>query len=386
VHAGLFGSGPLFHVPAHDFAGLPALPVFVLVGLAAGALAIVITQGLFWIEHLYRRLPVSEAWHPIIGAAAFGSLGLLVPRALGVGYDVIDDALAGRLALATLAALAIGKLVIWWVALASGTSGGTLAPILLISASSGAILGRGIAAVIPGDHLTGSTVALVAMAATFGAATRAPFTAIVFLFELTGDYGSVLPLMLATVVADLIARAVMRDSLMTEKLTRRGVRVPSAYYFDALRTTLVADVMTAQVETLPASMTVAAATERFSSGGHGAYPIVDDAGALVGIIARGDLLVGDLGEADTLGEVAERDIVSVRSDDTVWVALQQILEEGVDHLPVIDDGALVGMCTRTDVLGARRRQLELERTQPGWLAKWPWGAAADGREGDATVG
>jgi chloride channel protein, CIC family len=126
VHAALFGSGPLFSVPRHDFAGLAQLPMFVPLGLLCGLLAVVIAKGLFAVEDLYRKLPVSDFWHPVIGAALFATVGLAVPRALGVGYDAIDDALAGRLALATLAALAIGKLVVWWLALASGTSAARL--------------------------------------------------------------------------------------------------------------------------------------------------------------------------------------------------------------------------------------------------------------------
>src|SRR5262249_39420883 len=152
---------------------------------------------------------VGVAWHPIIGAVVWASLGLMVPRALGVGYNVIDDALAGRLAIATLATLAVGKLVIWWIALASGTSGGTLAPILLISSSFGALIGELLNHGFPGIGVSPTAFALVAMAATFGAAARAPFAAIVFLFELTRDYNVILPLMLATVIADLLARTLL---------------------------------------------------------------------------------------------------------------------------------------------------------------------------------
>jgi chloride channel protein, CIC family len=213
-----------------------------------------------------------------------------VPRALGVGYDAIDDALAGRLALATLAALAIGKLVVWWLALASGTSGGTLAPILLISASTGGLVGQLAHDALPGAGISPGAFALVAVAATFGAATRAPFASIVFVFELTRDYDAVLPLMLATVLADLVARSLLRDSLMTERLTRRGLRVPEGYYPDVLTTTAVATVMTREVASLPASAPVALAIERLRTGAgpgsHSAYPVVDDDGRCVGIVTR----------------------------------------------------------------------------------------------------
>ena len=193
VHAALYGTGPLFAVPTHDFAGLAQFPWYALLGIGCGLLATLIAKGLFAVEHAYRRLPVGEVWHPIIGALIWAPIGLLAPRVLGVGYDVIDDALAGRLAAATLATLAIGKLVVWWIALASGTSGGTLAPILLISSCSGALVGDALHHFVPAVSPT--TFALVAMAATFGAATRAPFAAIVFVFELTRDYDAILPLM-----------------------------------------------------------------------------------------------------------------------------------------------------------------------------------------------
>ena len=134
MHVVFFGSGPLFTVPPHHFAGLSQLPLYGFLGLACGLLAVVINKGLFAIEDGFRRLPVSDFWRPAIGAIGFASIALLVPRVLGVGYDQISDVLSGKLAIETLAILALAKLGAWWIALASGTSGGTLAPILLISA------------------------------------------------------------------------------------------------------------------------------------------------------------------------------------------------------------------------------------------------------------
>ena len=209
MHSAFFGTGPLFAVPQHNFAGLSQLPFYVPLGVACGGLAVIINKGLFVAEAGFRRLPVGQFWWPAIGAVGFACVGLVVPRVLGVGYDQISQVLTVRLAVSTLAVLALAKLLAWWVALASGTSGGTLAPILLISGSFGAVLGR-LAEHVPGVHLSPGGFALVAMAATFGAATRATFASIVFLFELTRDYNAILPLMLATVIATLVASAIMR--------------------------------------------------------------------------------------------------------------------------------------------------------------------------------
>jgi CBS domain-containing protein len=211
------------------------------------------------------------------------------------------------------------------------------------------------------------------MAATFGASTGATFASIVFLFELTRDYDAILPLMIAAVAADLVARALLRDTLMTEKLTRRGLRVPSDYHADALRTTTVAEVMTPDVETVPAGASVAEVARRFREGGHGAYPVVDGAGAVVGIIARGDLL-RQPDDAATLESVASRDVVSAAPSDTVLAALEVMLDESVDHIPVLADGRLVGICTRGDVLSARKAQFADERPQPGWRPRTRPGA------------
>jgi chloride channel protein, CIC family len=365
MHSVLFDEGPLFRVPPHDYAGLDVLPAFVLLGLGCGVLAIVISRGLFLVEDLYRRLPIGEFWHPAIGAVGFATVGLFVPRALGVGYDAIGDVLAARLAVGTVAALALGKLIAWWLALGSGTSGGTLAPILLISASFGTVLGSFLNSVLPGSDVALGAFAIVAMAATFGAATQATFTAIVFVFELTRDYQVILPLMLASVVADLVYSAVNEDSLMTEKLRRRGLRIGRHYGVDPFAGAPVASIMTTDVQTLPATATFGEARQRFAAGGHGAYPVVEG-DRIVGILARGDVLRDDCGDDEPLRDHATSDVVTITHHASAQAALRIMVDEHVEHVPVVDDrGALVGICTRTDLLKVRRHQLELERVQAG---------------------
>jgi CBS domain-containing protein len=309
---------------------------------------------------------VHEFWHPVIGALIFASIGLAVPRALGVGYDVIGDLLANRIATGTVAVLVVAKLFAWWAALGSGTSGGTLAPILLISAGYGCLFGTAVQQLAPDLGVAPGAFAVVAMAATFGSATRATFTAMVFVFELTRDYQVIVPLMIATVIADLVVETLLRDGLMTEKLTRRGLRVHTDYEVDPFRTVPVSAIMTTAVETLRENATVGTARRRFASGRHGAYPIVDHDRRCVGIVARHDLLREGLADSDRLIDWASRDVVTVKPDDLAVTALQRILEEDVEHIPVIDDGRLVGICTRTDLFKVRAPQFDAERHQPGW--------------------
>ena len=189
----------------------------------------------------------------------------------------------------------------------------------------------------------------------------------VFVFELTRDYSVVLPLMLATVLADLVYSAVNEDSLMTEKLRRRGLRIGRHYAADPFTGTGVSDIMTTAVETLDSKATVGDARRRFADGGHGAYPIVDGDSRLVGIITRGDILRGEHADEAPLCDHACRDVVTVRGEDSAEAVLRVMLDEQVEYVPVVTrDGSLVGICTRSDLLKVRRRQFDLERVDGAW--------------------
>ena len=327
-----------------------------------------ICKGLFVVEAGYRRLPVHDFWHPIIGGALFALVGLAVPRALGVGYDAINDTIASRLALGTLIALFFGKLIAWWFALGSGTSGGTLAPVLLIGAHVRRRLLRGHPS-RAARHCTllPAAIVVVAMAAAFGASTSAVFTAIVFAFELTHDYQAIIPLIVAVVLADLVSSMLLDHHLMTEKLARRGLGVPRSYTPDALAVRRGArrDV-----------------NERRDTSGDGN----DLRGSRVGAKRPPQRLSGDrrrrprrrCGRSRELehppaesnvADLVRSPAATVAPDTTLLDALVEILEREVDHLPVVDaDGRLVGIVTRTDVLRARTGDIANERAQDGWLA------------------
>ncbi len=368
VRSAVFGTGPLFNAPPHDYAGLGTLPLYAVLGLASGLVAVVIARGLFAAERSFRSLKLPIFWHPLIGSLFFAGIGLLVPRALGVGYDVIDDVLAGDLALTTLGIVLVAKAAAWWVALGSGTSGGTLAPVLLMGASFGGLFAAVALEISPGLDISSGAFAVVAMAAVFGAAARAPLTAIVFVFELTRDFEVMLPLMLATVLAALVFSALSSESIYTEKLSRRGIRVGSELVADSLRTTAVVDVMNRVVDTVRPNDTVREVAERITRGDRGAFPIVDDDGVCVGIVSRRDLISQELSRDSLVGEIASSDVVSIGPNASLLEAMQRMAEENVTHLPVLEDGSLVGMCTRADIVRSRSDELALERLDAGWLA------------------
>ncbi len=368
VHSAAFGTGPLFSAPSADYAGLSALPLYAVLGLACGLVAVIVAKGLFAAERAFRSVRVPVFWKPALGSLVFAAIGLAVPRSLGVGYDVIDDVLAGDLALATLAAVLVAKAVAWWVALGSGTSGGTLAPVLLMGASFGGLFAGVLLEIAPGLDITQGAFAVVAMAAVFGAATRTPLASIVFVFELTRDFDVMLPLMLATVLAALVFSVLSSESIYTEKLSRRGIRVGGELVADSLRTTAVVDVMNRVVDTVSPNDSVGEVADRITRGDRGAFPVVDDEGHCVGLVTRHDLLGRDLPRDAPLSDVVSSDVISIDPEASLLDALQRMSEEDATHLPVIENGKLVGICTRADIVRSRSDELALERLDEGWLA------------------
>ncbi|MEA2718045.1 MAG: hypothetical protein QOI99_2362, partial [Actinomycetota bacterium] len=240
--------------------------------------------------------------------------------------------------------------------------------------------------VLPGPDIAPGAFAVVAMAATFGSSTGATFAAIVFVFELTRDYQVVVPLMLATVLADLVFSSLSEHTIMTEKLSRRGLRIGRFYGVDPFTTARVGQIMSSPVATLPVATTVGQARQRFLAGGHGAYPIVDDDGRVVAMVSRGDLLAADMPGEGEAGEgeagdspvidLARGDVVSLTPDDDAMAVLQVMVDEQVDHVPVVRGDELVGICTRTDLLAVHHARREHEQRQPGVRLRHPRGRSA----------
>jgi chloride channel protein, CIC family len=377
----LLGQHSMFSVTGANFDPLYGLPWYLVLGFLCGLAAIGFTKLLYWVEDHFDRLPIDELWHPAIGALGLGIIGFFVPRVLGVGYDTISDILAGNLALKLLIVIVVFKALALVISLGSGTSGGLLAPMFMSSAALGGAFAFLVNMAIPDAHLSPGAYALVAMAAVFGAASRATFTFIVFAFEITGDYRAILPLMLACVIADLMALRYLPNSIMTEKLARRGLHVPEDYEATVLKLVRVGDVMGKDVKPVPAEMSVAQLATTMSDGNglamqHG-LPIVAKDGSLAGIITQGDLLCaletsGD-GEMTVL-EAGVRDPVVAYADEPVLDALHRMIDRDIGRMPVVtreNPRQLAGYLNRANVLSAWARQLHEESVREhGWLKKW----------------
>jgi CIC family chloride channel protein len=391
THVVLMGRGPMFDFAPVDF-GMPAgLPYYVLLGLLCGGAAVVFSRAFYWIEDLYERLPLDDVWHPVIGGLALGVIGFFVPRVLGVGYDTISDILNNRLPLEILLMVMVAKSLALMLSLGSGTSGGLLAPMFMAGAAMGAAYATLVNQLVPGAHLEPGAYALVAMAAMFGAASRATFTFIIFAFEITRDYNAVLPLMLVSVIADGVALLFMRNSIMVEKLARRGLRVHQDYEADVVQQLSVGEVMATGVPVVPATLTVAELAEQIARNHDGlaryqGLPIVDAQGRLAGLITRGDLVraLGPEGDpARSVLAAGSTDLIVAYPDEPLADAVSRLLANDVGRLPVVsrdDPRRLLGYLGRSGILAARLRRLEEEHVrEPGWLAA-PWNAVQRGQD------
>lgn len=358
VRPWLLSAGPLFalQTPAASTIGLASC---VVAGLLSGSLAIVLTHALHKIESGFARLPLHWMWWPAIGGVVVGIGGYFEPRALGVGYAVIDDLLHNNLALSIVISLLIAKTAMWITALASGTSGGVLAPLLMLGAGLGLI----VAPLLPGG--SPSLWALVCMAGVLGSALGAPLTATVFAFGLTGDNEALLPLLLTTMAAYGLAALTMKRSLMTEKIARRGLHIYREYSVDPLERQHIADLMVRDVQTIDGDTPIGMARENYFSANapHRAYPVVKD-GRLVGVLDQRLLRAAD-DDAATCAQLFS----SLRPDQvlvpslTARAAAGRMAKLEVSRLPVVMDTKsmrLVGIVSVRDLLQPSFRHLEEE--------------------------
>ncbi|HEU4718884.1 MAG TPA: chloride channel protein [Bacteroidia bacterium] len=242
-HHLLFGNEPVFAMHDAGIISSPALAGYCAIGVAMGLLSAGVTKAVYFIEDLFEKIPFHWAWWPAIGGVAVGIAGYFDPRTLGVGYNNITDVLAGNMTLRLLLSLCIIKFVSWAIALGSGTSGGTLAPLLTIGGAAGALLGLAMRSWLPHCEVSVSLSALMGMSAMFAGSSRALITSIVFALETTSCTTALLPLIGACTASYFVSFFMMKNTIMTEKIARRGVRTPQSYEPDVLEKTNAADAM-----------------------------------------------------------------------------------------------------------------------------------------------
>ncbi len=381
VHFRLLGPGPMFKVGTLDFGVPHALPFYLLLGVLCGGAALGFSKALYWTEDQFEKLPIHDMWWPALGAVGLGIIGYFVPRVLGVGYDTISDILNTKMLLGAMLAVLVFKSAALVISLGSGTSGGLLAPMFMASAAMGSAFAMIVDKIWPAANLSPGAFALVAMGAVFGAASRAAFTFIIFAFEITRDYNSVLPLMLVTVIADAIAVRYAKNSIMTEKLARRGLRIHQDYEPDVFQQVTVGEIMAKEFDVVPVDMPVAELAERIAKHDpavthHQGVFVVDADGRLAGIITRSDImhaLETDPAGAMTVLEAGSPNPVVTYPNEVLYDAAARMLRANLGRLPVCsweEPGRPVGYLGRSQVMAARLRRLEEEYVrEPGWMRR-----------------
>jgi H+/Cl- antiporter ClcA/CBS domain-containing protein len=363
----LLGLGPLFPVPPHPvFIGPKGLLGCLLVGLLAGALSALLTVSVYAAEDSFGKLPIHWMWWPALGGLVIGIGGWISPHAFGVGYDSIAALLQGNMAVRVMLGLLAVKWIIWSVSLGSGTSGGVLAPLLIMGGALGGVM----ATVLPNEGI--GFWPLISMGAILGGTMRSPFTGIIFALELTHDVTVLLPLLVATVIAHGFTVLTLRRSILTEKVARRGYHLSREYSVDPLEILFVREVMRTNIAVVSANIStkdLAASLRTDHRRSQRLLPVVDDEGRLTGVLTRGDLqkfLEEHPGEGDgrPLSELVRANPEKAYPDEPLRVVVERMAETGLTRLLVVerkDPNQLVGIIALNDLLQARVRNLQEER-------------------------
>lgn len=366
VRYAFVGSAPIFPMEHVLQPGAVALGSYVGLGAFMGVCAVLVTKLLYRVEDAFERLPVSWVWWPAIGGLGVGIVGYWSPRTLGVGYINIEETLRGDLVGVALATLCVAKLASWVVALGSGTSGGTLAPLFTIGGAIGALVTTLAASVFPGHQLDPRIGALVGMAAIFAGASRAMLASVVFAFECTRQPIGLLPLLGGCTAAYCVSSLLMQNTIMTEKLARRGVRVGSEYQVDELDVASVAAFASRELVTVDGRMPVSEARAVLERTPHQGYPVLVGS-VLVGVVSRASLLDPTLPESARVLDLVTRSPVVVFADTTLREAADHMLLSDVGRVVVVDRGAAhlpIGILTRSDLLRAQRSSARTALADP----------------------
>lgn len=372
VRVPLLGSGAIFPVTTHAPLGAEGLMIAFAVGIAAGLASALLTSLVYFCEDVFSKLPIHWMWWPAIGGLFVGIGGWLDPRVLGVGYDTIHALLRGELVGAVVIGLLIGKAVVWSISLGSGTSGGVLAPLLIIGGALGALEGSFISLGDPGLW------AMISMAAMMGGTMRSPLTAMIFTLELSHDLNLLPALLVSCIAAHALTVLWLRRSILTEKVARRGFHVTREYSVDPLAVLRVGEVMDRNPPTVLANMKVSELSDLIANG----HPelshrqgtlIVDDEGKLAGIITRGDLLraIEKTPDGCTVVEAGSRHLIVTFADEILHDAVTRMVHHDIGRLPVVrrdNPQKIVGYLGRASIMTARLRRHEEEHyREAGWL-------------------
>lgn len=353
------GDIPAFIVPAYDLVSAWEFPLYLFLGLFCGAAGVAFTKTLYWVEDRFDDLKFPEYLKAIIGGLVLGVAGLYFPQILGVGYGAIDLALMQKIAGWLMLVLVVVKMLATSITIGSGGSGGIFAPSLFVGAMAGGFFGGVVHHLFPAVTAEPGAYSIVGMGALVAATTHGPLTAILILFEMTGEYKIILPLMLACIIGTITSGQLLRDSIYTLKLARRGIDIKEGKEVNVLKSILVRDVMSRKVDTIAEAMPLEEMADKISKSKYNSFPVLNADHQLVGILSFNDysdaIFDEDLKHLVVAKDLATPNVVTVSSEDNLYTALEKISRRDFATLPVVsprDSGELVGLISRRDIIGA----------------------------------
>ncbi len=336
--------------------------LYLILGLLAGIVSALLIRSMYLFHDGFEKIPIHPMFKPAIGGLGVGLIGFFYPQIFGVGYDIITDALANKLALDILVILIFLKIIAFSLTVGSGGAGGSIVPALFSGAMLGGAFGTVVHAAFPAITAQPGAYALVGMGAVLAGTARAPLTAMLILFELTMDYNLMLPLMFACVVSNVTSSSLHSESLFTEGLRRRGFTIRKGHEVDVMESMLVRDAMKQHVQTVSENKNVGTLVSLMQSSRHAGFPVLDQKGKLCGIVTLEDVREKvKYGELDKMiGDIASHDLIVAYPDESLNTVLERLAMQDIGRLPVVsrfDDTELLGMITRSDVVNSYNKKV-----------------------------
>ena len=358
------GAFPAFIVPQYTMVSLWEIPIYVLLGIIAGFVGVFFTTFLYKAEDFFDAVKIPDYLKASIGGVLVGLIGVYFPHVYGVGYDSITLALLGQLSWGMLLGLAFIKILATSITIGSGGSGGIFAPSLFIGSMAGGVFGYFVHMLFPSVTSSIGAYSLVGMGAIVSATTHGPITAIMILFEMTGDYKIILPLMLSCIIATVVASQLKRDSIYTLKLARRGVDIRAGKEINILKSLTVKEAMTQEVVTIPSNMPLKKLVKFTLASKHSSFPLVDDEGLLSGIVTFQDFkevfFEEGLGDLVVAKELSPPKVITITKKENLDDALVKIGMKNIEQIPVVDENnprKIIGILSRRDIFAAYNKAL-----------------------------
>jgi CIC family chloride channel protein len=358
------GDYPAFLVPPFALVSPLELPFYIILGIVAGLAGALFTTMLYKTEDLFKRIPIPDYTKAAVGGLMVGFIGIFLPHILGVGYDAINLALWEDIAWYMLVILVFVKIAATSLTIGSGSSGGVFAPSLFIGAMAGGSFGYFIHLLFPSITASSGAYGLVGMGAVLAATTHGPLHAILIIFEMTGDYKSIIPLMLSCIIAYIIASQINRESIFTLKLVRRGTDIKAGREVNIMKSLLVKDAMTKEVETVSETMHLNVLLQSTLASKYSSFPVVDEEGLLSGIITFQDfkaiIMEEGLEDLVIVKDICTSQVITITRNENLDRALEKIGLRNIEQLPVVDNEnprKIVGILSRRDIFAAYNKAL-----------------------------